>query len=127
MMTRIMGISMIRNPNPNPNFNPLLHLVGEQVPQSQRQQIADIFAFGRFEDFQNWTRTVLPLIYELGRLALALAHDGPNPEDPRPSNAPQFVPATFDFEVWRQLTDTGRGRQLIQVIKAAVDNFPTYG
>ena len=125
MMTRIMGISMIRNPNPN--FNPLLHLVGEQVPQSQRQQIADIFAFGRFEDFQNWTRTVLPLIFELGRLAPTLAHDGPNPEYPWPSSAPQFVPATFDFEVWRQLTDTGRGRQLIQVIKAAADNFPTYG
>ena len=88
---------------------------------------AAIFAFGRFEDFQNWTRTALPLVYTLERLAPALAKDGPNPEYPWPQNAPQYVPATFDFDVWRQLTGTGRGRQLTQVIKAAVDQFPVYG
>ncbi len=98
-----------------------------QVPQARRQQIAEIFAFRRFEDFQTWTRTVLPLVYELERLAPALAYDGPNPEYPWPQNAPQYIPATFDFDVWQQLTGTGRGRQLVQVIKAAVDKFPVYG
>src|SRR5437879_6229404 len=39
------------------------------VRQSERQQIADAFAFGRFEDFQKWVRAVLPLAYDLERLA----------------------------------------------------------
>ncbi len=98
-----------------------------QVPRAQRQQIADTFKFRRFEDFQNWTRTALPLVYELERLAPALAHDGPNPEYPWPQNTPKNVPAKFDFGVWRQVVDTGRGRQLVRVIEAAVEQFPVYG
>ena len=97
-----------------------------QVSKSKRMKIAGIFGFGRFEDFQNWTRTTLTLAYDLERLAPALANDGPNPEYPWPQNAPQTIPATFDFDVWRQLTDTGRGRQLVQVIKTAVEQFPVY-
>jgi hypothetical protein len=62
----------------------------------------------------------------LEQLAPALANDGPNPEYPWPQNAPKYVPATFEFDVWRQLTETGRGRQLVQVIKAAVEQFPVY-
>ena len=98
-----------------------------QVPQSQRQRIAAIFALGRFEDFQNWARLALNFVYAIERLAPALANDGPNPEYPWPHASPQFVPATFDFDVWRQLTDTGRGRQLIQVIQSALEQFPVYG
>lgn len=98
-----------------------------QIPQSERQRIADIFAFSRFEDFQNWTRKALELVYELERLAPALANDGPNPEYPWPQDSPKYTPATFDFDVWHQLTETGRGRQLMQVIKTAVEQFPVYG
>ena len=98
-----------------------------QVPRSQRQQrIATIFGFRRFRDFESWTRTALPLVYALERLAPDLAGDGPNPEYPWPHADPEFVPATFEFDVWRELTETGRGRQLTQVIKTAVDQFPTY-
>jgi hypothetical protein len=97
-----------------------------QVPQSQRQRIAAIFGFARFKDFENWTRGALPLVYALEQLAPALAGDGPNPEYPWPHADPQYVPATFDFNVWQQLTETGRGRQLTQVVKAAVVQFPTY-
>ncbi|MDY0170703.1 MAG: hypothetical protein RBS80_29445 [Thermoguttaceae bacterium] len=86
----------------------------------------DIFGFGRLEDFQSWTRTVLSLVYDLERLAPTLACNGPNPEYPWPHHSPQFVPATFEFDVWRQLSDTGRGRQLIQVIATAVEQFPVY-
>ncbi len=95
--------------------------------QTTTEQIADIFAFGRFEDLQNWTTTALPLIYELERLAPALSNDGPNPEYPWPHLAPQNAPATFDFPIWRQLTETGRGRQLLLIIKTAIDQFPIYG
>ena len=98
-----------------------------QVPKSQRKQVASIFGFGRFKDFQNWTYRVLPLAYELEKLAPARAHDGPNPEYPWPHARPRNIPATFDFDVWHQFTDTGCGRQLIQVIETAVVEFPTYG
>ena len=97
------------------------------VRQSERQQIADAFAFARFEDLQNWIRGVLPLAYALERLAPALAQDGPNPEYPWPADAPQHVPATYNFDVWNRLTDTGAGRQLMHVIRLAVERFPVYG
>jgi hypothetical protein len=96
------------------------------VRKADRQQVADAFSFARFEDFQNWARAVLPLAYALERLAPALAQDGPNPEYPWPRTAPEFVPATFTFDVWTQLTATGRGRQFLRIIESAVDKFPVY-
>lgn len=97
-----------------------------QVQKSEQQRIADIFAFRRFKDFRNWSNLALPLIYALERLAPALAHDGPNPEYPWPHGSPQNVPATFAFDVWDQITNTAGGRQLIQVIKVAVEQFSVY-
>ena len=97
-----------------------------QVRQPKRQRIADLFGFGRFEDFQNWARTALPLAYALEQLAPALAHDGPNPEYPWSHDAPQFVPVTHDFDVWRQLKYTAHGHRLLQIIEVAVDKFPVY-
>ena len=58
------------------------------VRVTERQQITNVFAFKRFEDFQNWIRAVLPLAYQLERLAPALAKDGPNPEYPWPPECP---------------------------------------
>ena len=94
--------------------------------QSERTGIASAFGFSRFEDFQRWTRAVLPLAYELERLAPSLAQDGPNPEYPWPQNGPEYAPSQFEFELWIQLTSTGRGRQLMQVIEVAIENFPMY-
>lgn len=113
-------------PTSHAGFVQFMRFLGS-VRGPDRQQIADLFAFGRFEDFQNWIRAVLPLVYALERLAPALAQDGPNPEYPWPRLAPEYAPAAFEFDVWRQLTATGRGRQLMQVIDAAVDKFPAYG
>jgi hypothetical protein len=97
------------------------------VPASERQQIAAVFEFARFDDLQNWIRASLPLAYQLERLAPTLAQDGPNPEYPWPHTAPKHAPATFNFDIWTQLTGTGRGRQLMQVIDVAVKKFPSYG
>jgi hypothetical protein len=97
------------------------------VRASERQQIANVFEFARFEDLQNWIRAILPLAYQLERLAPTLAQDGPNPEYPWPHIAPKHAPATFDFDIWAQLTRTGRGRQLMQIIDVAVKKFPSYG
>ena len=97
------------------------------VPQSQRQQVADALGFRRFADLQNWLRQVLPLAYTLQKLAPSLAQDGPNPEYPWPQDAPQFAPISFDFDLWIKLTNSGHGRQLMQVIRRAVNKFPSYG
>jgi hypothetical protein len=94
--------------------------------QRERRRIADIFAFGRFDDLQNWIRAVWSLNDELKKLAPACANDGPNAEYPWPHTSPQYAPATFAFGTWTRLVDTGRGRQLLKVIDVAVARFPEY-
>jgi hypothetical protein len=93
----------------------------------ERQKIADVFGFARFDDLKKWIRAIMPLAYDLQRMAPALAKNGPNPEYPWPPTAPQYAPATFDFDIWRDITKPGRGRQLLQIIDVAVKNFPLYG
>ena len=113
-------------PRSHAGFVQFMRFLGS-VRQSERRRVAELFAFGRFEDLQSWIRTVLPLAYALERLAPALAQDGPNPEYPWPPTAPEFAPVTFEFDVWTQLTATGGGRQLMQILEVAVDKFPVYG
>lgn len=94
---------------------------------SERRRIAKVFDFNRFDDFQNWIHLVSPLAYELERLAPAFARGvGPNPEYPWPHVAPAVAPVSFSFGIWKELTETGRGRQLQQAIDAAVEKFPIY-
>ncbi len=95
-------------------------------PSNRREQIAKLFSFGRFEDLQNWTRSVLPLAYQLERLAPTLANDGPNPEYPWPHANPQYAPVPFHFDFWMELTGTGRGHRLLKFVKDAVDKFPSF-
>lgn len=97
-----------------------------QVPTAQQSDLARIFGFNRFDDFQGWLRSALVLVYELERLAPALAGDGPNPEYPWPQAAPVNAPASYSFQTWENLCSTGRGRQLLLVIEAAVEQFPVY-
>jgi hypothetical protein len=94
-----------------------------QARRHERQKIADCLSFGRFKDLQRWLPSVLPLAYELERLAPDLAQDGPNPEYPWPQDAPAHFPADFEFNVLKELTETGRGRQLLQVIELAITRF----
>jgi hypothetical protein len=131
MVTEKLGKAYFwRSGNPPPTrhagFVQFMRFLGS-VRQAERRQIADTFGFSRFEDFQNWVRAVLPLAYALEQLAPDLAQDGPNPEYPWPHHAPEHVPARFEFDVWSQLTNTGHGRQLLHVIRLAVEKFPSYG
>lgn len=96
-----------------------------QIPRNNRERIADLFTFTRFDDFQAWIRTVLPLAYELERLAPTLAQAGPNPEYPWPHEQPRFAPANEKFPLWAELK-YGRGRGLMRFIHTAVDRFPQY-
>ena len=99
----------------------------ENRSTSDRIRIANSFGFDRSRQFKDWIPTVTPLAYDLERLAPALAGDhGANPEYPWPRLAPANAPATHEFVVWLQLTETGRGRQLLKVINAAVPRFPQY-
>jgi hypothetical protein len=96
--------------------------------EPDRTRIAQIHGFTRATDFENWIATITPLAYELERLAPALAGDnGPNPEYPWPRIQPTNAPASFDFDVWKQLQESGKGRQLLKVIDSSVRDFPKYG
>lgn len=92
---------------------------------AERATIAAAFTFHRHSDMQQWINANLPLAYQLERLAPALAL-GPNPEYLWPSDAPQHAPATHQFAIWNEMTQTGRGRLFLRLIEMAVDRFPDY-
>jgi hypothetical protein len=96
-------------------------------PRAEVDRIAKLLGFAKGTALGAWIKTVAPLAHALERLAPSLAGDsGPNPEYPWPRAAPIHAPALFDFEIWKELRDTTRGRLLIQVIKKAVEEFPNY-
>lgn len=107
-------------------FAKFIRLLGHARQPVDRDRIASALGFARFADFEWWSRTSLDLVYSLERLAPALAQDGPNPEYPWPSDAPVNVPATFNFPLWQDLSETGRGRRLIEIIGRTVINFPSF-
>lgn len=92
---------------------------------NDRDRIANLFTFRRFTDFQNWIRAVLPIAYDLERLAPALANNGPNPEYPWPHAQPQYAPGNHNFAIWSSLA-SGKGRDLMRIIHIAVNRFPEY-
>lgn len=94
--------------------------------ESDRSRIAHVLGFNHASNLQKWLPTVTPLAYDFERLAPQLAGDGPNPEYPWPAASPAYAPATYEFNIWNELTTTGRGRQLLRVIDAAVTGFPQY-
>ncbi len=111
-------------PRNHAGFVQFLRFLG-QIQQNDRQRIANLFTFTRFNDFQNWIRAVLSIAYDLQRLAPALADNGPNPEYPWPHERPEFAPANHNFAIWVSLT-SGHGRDLMRVIRIAVNRFPEY-
>lgn len=111
-------------PRSHAGFVQFLRFLGH-IRQNDRDRIADLFSFKRFTDFQNWIRAVLPIAYDLERLAPNLARDGPNPEYPWPHARPEAAPVSHNFPVWASLT-SGQGRDLMRVIRIAVSRFPEY-
>ena len=96
-------------------------------PGTDITRIAAILGFGRAQDFENWIPTITPLAYQLERLAPDLAgENGPNTEYPWPHMEPVCAPVSYEFPIWKQLTETGRGKQLLKVIDVAVRRFPEY-
>ncbi len=105
-------------------FVKFLRFLGS-VGQRHQQRVASVFSFKEFADFQNWVRAILPIAYDLERLAPDLAGDGPNPEYPWPHALPHTAPVQHNFAIWASLM-TGRGRNLLRVIHIAVERLPEY-
>ena len=112
-------------PKCHSGFAQFLRSIGGVQP-SKRDQVAKALAFKSFGGLQSWIRSILPMAYDLERIAPALANNGPNPEYPWPHNSPTSSPVRSQFAVWDQLIATGRGRQFVQVIEYAVYRFPDY-
>lgn len=106
-------------------FVRFLTLLAQSRQRDNRERIATLFGYKRFNDFQSRVRMTTPLAYDLERLAPALAADGPNTEYPWPHQAPQQAPAAFDFPTWREF-EKPNGRELMKIIKSAVLRFPEY-
>src|SRR5579872_455661 len=111
-------------PTSHAGFVQFLRFLG-QVRQRDRQRVANLFSFKKFADFQGWIRAVLPIAYQLERLTPDLAHDGPNPEYPWTHARPRVAPVNYKFTVWASLA-RGQGRDLMRVIRIAVEQFPKY-
>ncbi len=94
--------------------------------RGELDRIAIIFEFGPSVDLDRWVRNVRTLAYELQNIAPAEAGDGPNPEYPWPHQAPVHCPADHEFNLWRQLEDTGQGRKLLLFIGHAIERFDRY-
>src|SRR5579862_172631 len=111
-------------PRSHAGFVQFLRFLG-QVQKSKHQRIANLFSFKKFTDFQRWIHAVLPIAYQLEHLTPDLANDGPNPEYPWPHKKPIAAPVNHKFAVWASLMNS-QGRDLMRVIRIAVDRFPEY-
>jgi hypothetical protein len=111
-------------PKSHVGFVQFLRFLGA-VGLDDRERVAKIFSFNRFTDFQNWIYAILPIAYDLERIAPALASDGPNPEYPWPHAQPASAPVSHEFAVWKRLS-TGQGRDLMRIIHIAVNRFAEY-
>lgn len=118
----------LRKPPPKSHvsFVRFLQLLNDR-PHDDADRIAKLLGFSKAIGLKSWIKVIAPLAHALERLAPALAGDaGPNPEYPWPRLAPVYSPVAFSFSVWNELQDTTRGRQFVDFIKRAVDEFPNY-
>lgn len=93
---------------------------------TELDRIAKALAFGRSEDLDRWASQVQTLAYALQNIAPSEAGNGPNPEYPWPHETPMDCPARHAFALWDQLTNTGQGRKLMEVIERAIARFDQY-
>ncbi|MCH8053971.1 MAG: hypothetical protein IH895_07925 [Planctomycetes bacterium] len=69
---------------------------------------------------------VLPVAYDIERLAPALAHGGPNPEYPWETSGGSIVtPAEHEFSVAADVRKP-QGRNLLKLVRVAMDRFDQF-
>lgn len=106
-------------------FSKFMRVLLKSNKKRDRDKLARIFGFKKFEEFQSWTANVMPAINSIEKLAPALAGEGPNAEYPWPYDRPSEVPASHQFDVWIVLQNA-QGRKLWFVIERAVKNFDEF-
>jgi hypothetical protein len=84
---------------------------------STNRQAQNQLGFGKQNE--SWTHLIrksVPLAERIENLAPALCDNGPNPEYPWPSAAPQAAPVEHPFETWQEL-QTAAGRQFLSLVR----------
>lgn len=119
--------SEVAPPKSHTGFHKFMRNLGSIADSRRQEKILKTLSFPRLEDFQKWLKGVLPIVYDLQNCTPDLSRNGPNPEYPWPHEKPTENPLNHTFEIWRILSQTGRGRQLLQVIEDAISRFPDYG
>ena len=94
--------------------------------KAEQVGIASAPGFGRREALDHWVRSVLVLADSLQNIAPTEAGKGPNPEYPWPHEQPAHCPASHSFALRSQLTETGRGRKLLEFVEHAIARFALY-
>ncbi len=113
-----------RSGNPPPKAHTgFVRFVRAIVDRDDLRRVAPLLGFDNPAGLEGWARRVLPLAYLLQNIAPAEAGNGPNPENPWPHHAPTACPADHEFELWRELIDTGKGRQMMEFIGHAISRF----
>lgn len=114
-------------PKSHVSFVRFLQALNDHRSRGEADRIANVLGFHKKTALKTWIQTISPLAHDLQKLAPALAGDhGPNPEYPWPGTAPIYAPSSFRFPIWLSLTESSRGRRLVQFIDTAVIEFPNY-
>lgn len=113
-------------PKTHTGFFRFLKALLSRRPASQLKMIANVLGFDRPRDLEKWVSNIQQLAYGLQNIAPAEAGNGPNPEYPWPHEAPAHCPASHSFALWAQLSNSGKGRKLMQIIDQLITRFDAY-
>jgi hypothetical protein len=93
---------------------------------ANQKVVCKSLASHRRQDVRKQIMDLLPLAYDLERLAPALAGDGPNPEYPWPRERPTIAPIHYQFPLWHTLQKTAPGRKFQALIGRLLEKFPDW-
>jgi len=89
------------------------------------RKVAGQLGFPNTVSFGEWIKDLSDLVYELERLAPALAFDAQNPEYPWPRSKPMYAPVEHEFVAWQRLQSSS-GHHLRIMIGKLLENFDAW-
>ena len=110
-------------PKNHSGFYEFLKALLDRRPSEELERIARCLGYARTSDLEQWIKQILNLARDLENMAPAKARNSANPEYPWPHDSPLYCPAEYNFPLWKQLNDTGRGRKLINFIDRCIQQF----
>jgi len=113
-------------PKSHTGFHKFMRNLGSVSDTRRQEKILKTLSFPRLEDFQKWLKGTLSIVYSLQNCTPDLPQNGQNPEYPWPHELPTHNPLNHKFEIWQILSQTGKGRQLLQIIEVAIARFSEY-